>query len=154
DLAPLRELIDEARREIRRWIWIRQPAVDRRDVAHRDVFVAQAGAIAAVRDLGLAQRDLAADRTDLTDEALVERGADARRAPARVHRVDVLAARREVIAHLLACARQPDLVRALGDPEALRRLIVGQLEHVADHERGALAGRQAVDDRGHAALLE
>jgi hypothetical protein len=66
----------------------------------------------------------------------------------------VLAARRQVIADLLARARQPNFVRALGDAEAVRRLVVGQLDHVADDERGALARRQAVDDRRHAALLE
>src|SRR6185369_13349036 len=93
--------------------------------------------------LRLAQRHLAADRTDLTEEAFVQRRADTRRATARVHRVDVLAARRQVVTDLLARAGQPDLVSTLGDAEALGRHVIGKLEHVADDERGALARRQA-----------
>src|SRR5207248_6652420 len=93
-----RERIDQLRAEIRRRIWLRQPAVDRADVAHRNVFVAFAGSVAAVRDFRLAQRNLAA--AERLDETFVKRGADARRTPARIHRVHVLAPRREIVADL------------------------------------------------------
>src|ERR1044071_5141587 len=151
-IRSAREVVEELVAEVGGRVGLGEVAVDGGDVAHRDIVVAEARAVAAVGELGLlAERDLAGD---LADEALVEGGADARGAAAGVHRVDVLAARGEVVADFLARARQADLVGALGDAEAAGGGLVGELEDVADDEGGTLAGGEAVDDGGHAALLE
>src|SRR5690606_26559030 len=117
-VEPLLELLGRVR--------LRQVAVDRDHVAQRLVLVVRPRAVPAERHRRLAQADLALR----LDEPLAHRDADPGRAAARVERIDVLAARRQVVGDLLLGARQANLVGALGDAEDAGGLVVAELHDV------------------------
>ena len=142
--APDEMRLLQPRSERGRHLQLGERVEDLHRVARLDLLIERARLGADVDHAGERRRD----------ESLGQRDADSRRAVAGIARIDVLAAGREVVADFLTRAREPHFERALFDAERLGRFLVRLAQHRRDYERGALARRQTIDDRGHTTLLK